>query len=102
MQKTQDTGTFRATTPERGGFLNPDGTPVQPSDPFAGQRHQSTELPLDEEERKPRSAAFALKLLLIFSIATTAVVLLVYWLISYYHSPSLGQLDGYSELFPEL
>ena len=102
MQKTQDTGTFRATTPERGGFLNPDGTPVESSDPFAGQTHQSTALPLDEEERKPRNVTFALRMLLIFAIATTAVVLLVYWLISYYHSPSLGQLDGYSELFPGL
>lgn len=102
MQKTQDTGTFRATTPERGGFLNPDGTPVKSSNPFAELPHQAAELPVDEEERKPRSVAFALRMLLIFAIATTAVVLLVYWLISYYHSPSLGQLDGYSELFPEL
>lgn len=102
MQKAQDTGTFRATTPERGGFLNPDGTPVESSDLFAEQTNLAAKLPVDEEGRKRRSVTFALRMLLIFAIATTAVVLLVYWLISYYHSPSLGQLDGYSELFPEL
>lgn len=100
-QGKPDAGTFLATTPEQGGFLLPDGTPVPVAEPFVDPAQEVLNLPIDTEYRESRHLPFALKLLIIFVIAVSTVALLVYWLISYNHSADMNVIDDYSQLIPQ-
>lgn len=53
MLEDQDLGTFRATTPERGGFLYPDGSPISLAELADATPENAVDLPIDTDEITP-------------------------------------------------
>lgn len=92
MLEDQDLGTFRATTPERGGFLYPDGSPISLAELADATPENAVDLPIDTDEITPHNSAFFLRILFIFAIMMTVVALSIYWLISHSTPPATGDV----------
>lgn len=96
----QDMGTFRATTPERGGFLHPDGTPVASAEQFLESPHRTVELPMDEDPASDQKGRLFIKLLLLLIVVVAILMALFFLLSAITQTPEAGGTNNFNQLLP--
>lgn len=97
---SRDVGTYRATTPERGGFLDREGKPVTNST-FAEEtltaNPSNVELPFLEDPNPERYSLW--RALWVFGAVIIVIIILIALLLNNIAGPSLGNASNIMELF---
>ncbi|WP_459610412.1 hypothetical protein [Corynebacterium urogenitale] len=97
---SRDAGTYRATTPERGGFLDRDDKPVTTST-FAEEpltAHPSNvQLPFLEDPNPERYSLW--RALWVFGAVIIVIIILIVLLLHNIAGPSLGNANNIMDLF---
>lgn len=98
----RDNGTFRATTPERGGFLDSNGNPVDTSNHLDDSNlatQKGHDLPmLEDKDSGMRSLWPAIW---VFAAVILVIILLIIFLLQNAPGPSIGDADNIMDIFSE-